>query len=1196
MTEQLFRDLHIERRRLQGRPFGLDEDGNEIRQVNGKLVRGAIEYMLEFIEQKVAQEAPPGLTKTQLAQRITEAQDEAFDKLVTLLNAAINDERYNVSREYLMNEGNYYSYEFEFFICDFARAICGDPDFFFHRAKKSIPSSLAWIGRPFTLQQIYNLLPRFTALFVDTDIRVLRTAKNSAVIQWWGQAQAEKVPEPSRAGYLELGCYGYQGAYATIPPILNPGLPLAQVRETTCQLKGDECCTWEFTWQNPMPRRSRWLWVGLAGTVALLAYSLSALPGSRIAAWLALFPLVASWFIPRLRLLEYENELKAQQVLEQRATAEAQYDQLQKAYGDVQIANVGLQTKISELTTLRDMGLVLSSTLNQEELLDRTLRIVTSNLNFDRAMVLLVDEERRVLTGGRMIGGMPEMGEMIAKLELPLDDDELLLARVVKTGEPVLVRDASQVSGATTQSIIAALKMRTFLSVPLQAKGRCVGALAVDNLHSARPITEDDQGLLVTLGHVVGVAIENAQLYEAVEEYSGTLEKKVALRTRDLAEEKSRLDAILHNIADGLLVTNSENEVLIVNPAFEDMFGLQTNALVGRPLTAVIEERELQDIITNALQETDTVFLAEIFLPNGRTFKALASAIQQEEDTIGVVTVLRDITHESEVDRMKTDFISMASHELRTPLTSVLGFAKLIHKSFNQHVAPKIADDDFKGQQAVQRIRDNLDIIVSEGERLTRLINDVLDVAKMEEGKVEWHMADVSVDEVIESAVAAISSLANAENLMVRVDVEEGLPPVWADRDRLIQVVTNLLSNAIKFTEEGQIRVASYKLQVADDGTVQPSTLRTGPQDEAWSGSIELAEVLKPGTWDLEPGYWLAVSVQDTGLGIVQENLPQVFEKFRQVGDVLTDRPKGTGLGLPICKHIVEHHGGRIWVDSELGVGSTFTFVLPLAAEAVPRLPMLGEICRRVAETLSAEGKGQLILVVDDEENMRNLLRQELSEAGYQVVEAADGIEALARARQERPDLIILDVMMPGISGFDVTSVLKADQATADIPILILSILEDREKGFRLGADEYLTKPLDTEKLLRSIAILLARAERGEGRKKVLIIDEDASVIETVTRVLQERGYEVVEAYDGQDGLEKARQERPDLIILDSMISKMNDYEVLRTLKYETETRDACVIVLAAATSPEEVAEILNRGADRCGEADTLPDLLLDPP
>jgi len=199
--------------------------------------------------------------------------------------------------------------------------------------------------------------------------------------------------------------------------------------------------------------------------------------------------------------------------------------------------------------------------------------------------------------------------------------------------------------------------------------------------------------------------------------------------------------------------------------------------------------------------------------------------------------------------------------------------------------------------------------------------------------------------------------------------------------------------------------------------------------------------------------------VQDTGLGIVQENLPQVFEKFRQVGDVLTDRPKGTGLGLPICKHIVEHHGGRIWVDSELGVGSTFTFVLPLAAEAVPRLPMLGEICRRVAETLSAEGKGQLILVVDDEENMRNLLRQELSEAGYQVVEAADGIEALARARQERPDLIILDVMMPGISGFDVTSVLKADQATADIPILILSILEDREKGFRLATCWLLAMP-----------------------------------------------------------------------------------------------------------------------------------------
>jgi PAS domain S-box-containing protein len=886
--------------------------------------------MLEFIEQKVAQEAPPHLTKAQLEQRVTEAHDEAINKLVTLLNAAINDERYKVSREYLMNEGNYYSYEFEFFVCDFARAICGDSDFFFHRAKKSIPPSLAWIGRPFTLQQIYNLLPRFTALFVDTDIRVLRTTKNSAVIQWWGQAQAEKVPEPSRAGYLELGCYGYQGAYATIPPILNPDLPLAQVRETTCQLKGDECCTWEFTWQNPMPRRSRWLWVGPAGTAALLAYSLTTLPGSRVAAWLALLPLVASWLIPRFRLLEYKNELKTQQVLEQRATAEEQYDQLQKAYGDLQIANVGLQTKISELTTLHDMGLVLSSTLNQEELLDRTLRIVTGNLDFDRAMVLLVDEERRVLTGGRMIGGTPEMGEMIARLELPLDDDELLLARVVKTNEPMLVQDASQVNGATSQSIIAALRTRAFLGVPLQAKGRCVGVLAVDNLHSAQPITEDDQNLLVTLGHGVGVAIENAQLYRAIGEYTKTLEKKVALRTRDLSEEKSKLDAILYNIADGLLVTSLDSEVLIVNPAFEEMFGLRSSALVGHPLTAVIEEVELQDIVINALRETNTVFLAEVPLPDGRTLKALASAIRQEEDTIGVVTVLRDITREREVDRMKTDFISMASHELRTPLTSVMGFAKLIHKSFDQHVAPKIANDDRKGQQAVQRIRDNLDIIVNEGKRLTRLVNDVLDIAKMEAGEVEWHMADVSIDEVIESAVAATSSLANTKNLALKVDIEDDLPLVWADGDRLIQVVTNLLSNAIKFTNEGQIRVAGYKLQVADDGTVQPSTLRTEPQDEAWSGLTELTEALIPEIWNLEPGSWLVVSVQDTGLGITQENLLQVFEKFTQVGDVLTDRPKGTGLGLPICKEIIEHHGGRIWVESELGKGANFFFTLPI--------------------------------------------------------------------------------------------------------------------------------------------------------------------------------------------------------------------------------------------------------------------------
>jgi methyl-accepting chemotaxis protein len=351
MAEELFESLEIEHRRLYTTPFGLDEQGDEIRQVNGQLIRAVIEYMFDFIAQRVTQ-ACSDLSRAEIGSKVSEAQTEALDKLVVLLNAAMPDERFRVSQEYLLKEGNYYSYEFEYLANYYARAICGDPDFFFNKASKSIPTSIAWIGRPFTLQQVYALLPRLTAKFVDSDIRVVQTTSNSAVIQWYVRSQAEKVPEPHRAGYIELGCRGYQGAYARIPGILNPGLPMAQINETTCQVQGDECCTWEVTWQNPQPRRLRWLWLGLLGTVGLFAYSLSDLPAAQVSAWLALVPLLTAWFVPRLRRLQYENEIKTQQVLEQRDMAEAHYDEIQKAHSNLQIINIQLETKVSELTAL----------------------------------------------------------------------------------------------------------------------------------------------------------------------------------------------------------------------------------------------------------------------------------------------------------------------------------------------------------------------------------------------------------------------------------------------------------------------------------------------------------------------------------------------------------------------------------------------------------------------------------------------------------------------------------------------------------------------------------------------------------------------------------------------------------------------------------------------------------------------------
>jgi CheY-like chemotaxis protein len=270
------------------------------------------------------------------------------------------------------------------------------------------------------------------------------------------------------------------------------------------------------------------------------------------------------------------------------------------------------------------------------------------------------------------------------------------------------------------------------------------------------------------------------------------------------------------------------------------------------------------------------------------------------------------------------------------------------------------------------------------------------------------------------------------------------------------------------------------------------------------------------------------------------------------VGDTLTDKPKGTGLGLPICKEIVEHHDGKIWLESELGQGSTFYFMLPVISsdEKAVRHIQLDDLVRQLKKRMeqshpSMPAENSTILVVDDDEGIRSLLRQELTEAGYNVEEAADGKAAIVKIRERRPDLVILDVMMPEMNGFDVAAILKNDPQTMEIPIIILSVVQDKSRGFRIGVDRYLTKPIDTQLLFSEIGNLL---EQGKSRKKIMVVDEDSVTIRTLTDVLEAKGYQVVES-DAKELVENAIAAQPDIIILNSLIS--DKHEIVRTLRFE---------------------------------------------
>jgi PAS domain S-box-containing protein len=387
-------------------------------------------------------------------------------------------------------------------------------------------------------------------------------------------------------------------------------------------------------------------------------------------------------------------------------------------------------------------------------------------------------------------------------------------------------------------------------------------------------------------------------LSEVFERYELALKDAIV----ELQDTLAYLTAVIDNMADGLLVTDTDGVINHVNPALSLMFHMREADMIGKNCRDIFGI-ELSELVEKSRKHPDEAFTTGIKLAEGKFGQAVATGIHKDsfetedvhEKGIGSVILIRDITAEKEIDQMKTDFISTVSHELRTPLTSVLGFTEIIEKRLEENVFPLIKPMDQGVIATIKRIRNNIKIILSEGERLTALINDVLDISKLEAGKVEWKMEKIHVQDLIEHARFATSSLFEQKKLEFRQYIEPRLPEIVGDRDRLIQVLINLFSNAVKFTEQGHILCQATK---SDN------------------------EVL--------------VSITDTGFGITEEDLTSVFEKFKQAGDTLTDKPRGTGLGLPICRQIIEYHGGKIWAESHPGKGSMFSFTLPVLSALSP--------------------------------------------------------------------------------------------------------------------------------------------------------------------------------------------------------------------------------------------------------------------
>ncbi|HLX92750.1 MAG TPA: GAF domain-containing protein, partial [Puia sp.] len=739
--------------------------------------------------------------------------------------------------------------------------------------------------------------------------------------------------------------------------------------------------------------------------------------------------------------------------------------------------------------------------------------------------------------------------------------------QLINTRQPLLINHdyeqmAKKFGGA---GVSKGLPPKSAIFVPIVVADTIRGSISLQNVERENVFSDNDVRVLTTLTNGMGVAIENARLFDETNRLLGEAKQRanelatvnrishalalqldvnqiinlVGDQVRDLFRANIVYVA-LHDSTTGLIqfpYQHGDNmrplklgegltsriiltkEALLLNKDTGNKthemgikrIGAPSASYLGVPIPVgdeIIGVLSVQSTeVENRFTESDQRLLSTIAASVGtainraRLFEEVQLAKQQAEDASKAA---------EKANQAKSAFLSTVSHELRTPLTSVLGFAKIIKKRLEERIFPATSLADPRTGKSMQQVSENLTVVVSEGERLTNLINDVLDLAKIEAGKMEWNMETVSVQEIMERAIAATSSLFEQKSLVLEKFIDPSLPPIQGDKDKLIQVAVNLISNAVKFTPTGKVFCRAER----NDNEV-------------------------------------VVSVEDTGIGIALDDYDAVFEQFKQVaGDTLTDKPKGTGLGLPICKEIIEHHGGRIWLTSVVGKGSKFLFALP-AQKTNGTTPIhLNDLVKQLKEHVAQSQfdiskKYANIMVVDDDDSIRSLLRQELGDAGYNVEEAANGKEALAKIRQNHPDLIILDVMMPEMNGFDVAAVLKNDPNTMNIPIIILSVVQDKARGFRIGVDRYLTKPIDTKSLFAEVGNLL---EQGKSSKKVMVVDEDSTVVRSLAEVLQTKGYQVVES-NGREMVEKAIVAQPDIIILNSLFS--DKQEIVQSLRFE---------------------------------------------
>jgi PAS domain S-box-containing protein len=619
--------------------------------------------------------------------------------------------------------------------------------------------------------------------------------------------------------------------------------------------------------------------------------------------------------------------------------------------------------------------------------------------------------------------------------------------------------------------------------------------------------------ILVMIG---GVMVYGHAMSSALRRASDERELHVAA----LQASEARTGAILRSAHDGICTFDELGGIRTANPAFVALTGYEGPELLRRRMSDIIPNwaptgargqgsEPFDWVLRTASGEERTVTIAVSELPteDGQRFCAVLHDVTVRRQAQATLEQAKAAAEEANL--AKSAFLANMSHELRTPLNAIIGYSELLHEVAESRHDHETAKD-------LSRIR-------VAGRHLMGLIGDVLDMSKIEAGKMTVHVESVDVRTLLSEVETTATPLAAARRNRLRVDPHSSLDGVWTDALKLRQVLLNLVSNACKFTDNGAVVVSA-----------------TG----VGSGAERMLEL----------------SVVDTGIGMTPEQTGRLFQPFTQADASTTRHFGGTGLGLAISKRLAQVLGGDLLVTSEQGIGTRFTLRVPADLRAAAGIAVTAGP-QASARVIGPAGTApSYVLIVDDDELTQARIVKALDKLELPSKVAATAADALAMARAERPSAITLDLVLPDVHGLTLLSWLKADATLSSVPVIIVSILDDLMSGYAFGAQEYLVKPIDAQQLSRALRTVLPTP--GEGH--VLVVDDDADARDLASRRLVEAGLTVRQAANGREALDSIRAQAPRLIVLDLMMPEMDGFQLIEVLRGDARLREIPVVVVTA--------------------------------